>query len=260
MRRALLAALATAAVLAGGCASARAVDQDGVDKAVARGVTFLKGAAVPGANEIPQQAGAQALMGLTLLECGVAPDDKAVAAAAAAVRQASVTQDKTYSLALGILFLDRLGDPADAALIESMTVRLLAGQKPSGGWDYGCPSIPDSEMRRLASHLKDQTELVTRRDPPQDADKPVKRTVKDLPKEIQQQLLLINQLQLAGATGPAAGSDNSNTQFATVALWVARRHGLPVDAALGRIGRRFRASQRPDGGWSYRPGSARPTS
>ena len=48
------------------------------------------------------------------------------------------------------------------------------------------------------------------------------------------------------------GDDNSNTQFATLALWVARRHGLPVDHALARIDSRFRHSQGADGGWGYR--------
>src|SRR5262249_9029899 len=50
-------------------------------------------------------------------------------------------------------------------------------------------------------------------------------------------------------------TDNSNTQFATLALWVARKHGLPVDAALGRVDARFRGSQNPDGGWGYVPTS-----
>jgi hypothetical protein len=46
-------------------------------------------------------------------------------------------------------------------------------------------------------------------------------------------------------------SDNSNTQFATLALWIGRRHGLPVDGALTRVDARFRASQGADGGWDY---------
>src|SRR5262249_51713663 len=43
----------------------------------------------------------------------------------------------------------------------------------------------------------------------------------------------------------------SNTQFASLALWVAHRYGLPVEPALDRIGGRFRASQNGDGGWDY---------
>jgi hypothetical protein len=46
-------------------------------------------------------------------------------------------------------------------------------------------------------------------------------------------------------------SDNSNTQFATLALWVARRHDLPVDRALDLAARRFRLTQVVDGRWRY---------
>jgi hypothetical protein len=46
-------------------------------------------------------------------------------------------------------------------------------------------------------------------------------------------------------------TDNSNTQFALFALWVARRHGLPVEGALTEVGNRFRRSQMPDGTWGY---------
>ena len=37
--------------------------------------------------------------------------------------------------------------------------------------------------------------------------------------------------------------DHSNTQFAVLALWVARRHGMPVDYALWKTEQRFRALQ-----------------
>ena len=36
-----------------------------------------------------------------------------------------------------------------------------------------------------------------------------------------------------------------------LALWVARRHGLPTDGALALVNARFRDSQNGDGGWSY---------
>lgn len=58
---------------------------------------------------------------------------------------------------------------------------------------------------------------------------------------------------------PAAGggSDNSNTQLATLALLVLRIGGKAdgaVDRALDLIERRFRSTQRPDGGWPYAAG------
>jgi hypothetical protein len=49
----------------------------------------------------------------------------------------------------------------------------------------------------------------------------------------------------------AGGGDNSNTQFALLALWTARRHNIPTDAALVFAYQRFAVSQSPDGGWGY---------
>ncbi|MSQ93628.1 MAG: hypothetical protein EXR98_03625 [Gemmataceae bacterium] len=45
--------------------------------------------------------------------------------------------------------------------------------------------------------------------------------------------------------------DNSNTQFALLALWVARRHDVPADYAVAHTYKRFMVSQNQDGGWSY---------
>jgi hypothetical protein len=45
--------------------------------------------------------------------------------------------------------------------------------------------------------------------------------------------------------------DNSNSQFALLALWTARRHGVPADASLLLAYQRYAASQRPAGGWDY---------
>jgi hypothetical protein len=47
--------------------------------------------------------------------------------------------------------------------------------------------------------------------------------------------------------------DNSNTQFAVLALWVSRRHDMPTDDALRRAERYFRANH-VNGTWRYQPG------
>jgi hypothetical protein len=47
------------------------------------------------------------------------------------------------------------------------------------------------------------------------------------------------------------GSDNSNTQFAILGVWAARRHGLLMENTIARIKRRFHDSQAPDGTWTY---------
>ncbi len=46
-------------------------------------------------------------------------------------------------------------------------------------------------------------------------------------------------------------TDNSNTQFAILALWTARRHGIPMNRTLNLVVRRFLTSQNADGSWGY---------
>ncbi len=50
--------------------------------------------------------------------------------------------------------------------------------------------------------------------------------------------------------GRGAG-DNSNTQFALLALWAARRHGVPTEQGILAAYERFITSQHNDGGWGY---------
>ncbi|HVS35386.1 MAG TPA: prenyltransferase/squalene oxidase repeat-containing protein [Gemmataceae bacterium] len=46
-------------------------------------------------------------------------------------------------------------------------------------------------------------------------------------------------------------TDNSNTQFAILALWVAQRHDVPMERTLRLVANRFRTSQNADGSWGY---------
>jgi hypothetical protein len=232
--------------------AAPAADRQAIQQAVDRGVAFLRGAQGGDGIQASQQMGATALAGLALLECDVPADDPAVRNAAKAVRAASVSCTNTYSLALGIMFLDRLGDAADAELIESMAVRLLAGQHlDNGGWNYDCPPLAGAEAQRLQQGMRQQDEPAARPAPPL-AGKG-RPSVQDLPKEIQQQLQVIDNRQRAAVVTPAArgGTDNSNTQFAAFALWIARRKGIPVEAALRRLDARFRTTQLANGRWEY---------
>jgi hypothetical protein len=48
-----------------------------------------------------------------------------------------------------------------------------------------------------------------------------------------------------------ASGDNSNAQFALLGLWVAQRHGAPVQASLAFVDHYFRQSTLRDGGWGY---------
>jgi hypothetical protein len=46
-------------------------------------------------------------------------------------------------------------------------------------------------------------------------------------------------------------TDNSNTQFAILALWAAQRYGVPMERTLKLVVRRFVTSQNEDGSWYY---------
>ena len=236
--------------------AARAADKEAIQRAIERGAAALKGMQGPDGTwsftgEGGTATGATALCGLALLESGVEPTDPAVEKAAKAVREQSLGLTNTYSLSTAIMFLDRLGDRNDAELIESMAVRLLAGQNGGdGGWGYQCPPLAGAEVQRLQGQLRQRNELVARAEPPE---APKGRpSVQDLPKEMQEQVRAVIQQQAAG--GMTGGTDNSNTQFAILALWVARRRGIPVEAALRRVDGRFRTTQQPDGGWVYSSG------
>jgi hypothetical protein len=183
-----------------GPATLPAADADAVQRAIDRGVDYLKKLQRADGTWPRKEMGATALAGLTLLECGVAADDPAVQKAAAAVREASINETATYSLSLAIMFLDRLGDPRDVPFLESLTVKLLAGQNASGGWTYQCPPIPASEVNRLRTVLKQRNELTATTDLPKPGQR---RDVKDLPREIRDQLDQINRGGGLGATpGP----------------------------------------------------------
>jgi hypothetical protein len=244
--------------------AARATEQEAINRAIDRGVASLKQLQQPDGTWPHPQIGATALAGLTLLECDVPATDPAVRKAAEAVRAASVHLTHTYSIALSLLFLDRLGEESDVPIIESLTVRLLAGQTVNGGWDYNCPDVPEAEARRLTSLLKQRNELTTRPkgEPQRTTDKTGDAKAagqRKLTDEIRQQIDVINR---EAPRKQAGRDDNSNTQFAVLALWVARRHGLPVDGAMTLVNVRFRNSQNGDGGWDYpyhahTPGGAR---
>ncbi len=233
----------------------RTADDAAIKKAIERGVASLKqiqreDGAWDDGN--PQHLfGATALAGLTLLECDVPAEDPAVRKAAAIIRASSSGLLHTYSISLSILFLDRLGDADDEGIIQMLVVRLLAGQNSAGAWTYNCPGVfTPGEIRRLTTAPRPRAKGDDKRPAPEK-----KRTDKEPSRELRQLLQAIERQVASGQVGgPGPGlamGDNSNTQFATLALWVGRRHGLPVDKALDRIEARYRNSQSGDGGWGY---------
>lgn len=139
--------------------------QKQVDRSIDGGIEFLRRqqradgswghqTGVAGKRFTP---GITALSGLTLLECGVPAQDSQVRLTARYLRQRMPELTTTYSISLAILFFDRLGEDADAARIRTLALRLMAGQKPSGGWDYYCPKLTeDEELGLLALLYKDR--------------------------------------------------------------------------------------------------------
>ncbi len=252
------AVLFSAGVLLLLAAPARAVDQSAIDRAIERGVAALKASQGPDGQWADSHLGATALAALTLLECGVPKEDRCVKAAADAVRAAGLQMSHTYSLSLSVLFLDKYNDPNDTPLIESMIVRLLAGQNQAGGWSYGCPGLSAAEVERIKQEMDPNRRLRGGRELDKLPEKG-KRGKADLPAAIRDQLEQINRgavaaaAAAAGADGFTGTGDNSNTQFATLALWVGRRYGIPTQDGLLRVAERFRRTQNVDGGWSYIP-------
>src|SRR5262249_58320722 len=77
--------------------------------------------------------------------------------AATFVRDKAWTLTATYELSLAILFLDRLGDrEKDKYRIQTMALRLVAGQTTSGGWDYQCPLMTDPQKKDLLAFLQQE--------------------------------------------------------------------------------------------------------
>jgi hypothetical protein len=215
-----------------------AQEKQRVQQAVDRGIIYLKrtqlptGSWVVGKDDWTEDclpsfygAGFAGLGGLALLESGVPADDPAVQAAARFIRLSGPRLHRTYDVTLAALFLDRLGDARDRPLIRSLALRLAAGQTAQGGWSYQCPLLSRSQEKNLekALHKKTRADLRKHLRPPPPGAKQ------------------------ASKSDPA---DNSNTQFALLALASARRHDLPLDFTLGMTELRFRFSESA-AGWRY---------
>ena len=142
-------------------------EQEKVDKAIEKGLAYVKKMPTNLANH-PHGVGLAALQGLTLLECGVAPDDAQVKAIADYIRDKMPTMYETYNISLALLFLDRLGDAADRQHIQTLALRLVAGQQADGGWTYNCNQrLTPAEEAGTARHLE--------RDPAQQSARTVHR-------------------------------------------------------------------------------------
>jgi hypothetical protein len=222
-----------------------------ISQAIDRGVEYLSKIQNKDGSWPFELKGATTLATYTLLECGVSPNDDRVQRGAAYTRDYILQTDRTYEIALAMLLFGKLGDEEDLPLIEALALRLLAGQNPDHGWNYVCPPLADKDQKRLQEHLAKIKAAGPRKLPEQAPANPKPRDPNLVHADIRQQAAVINQKPIQEKGWPDF-SDNSNTQFAMLALWVARRHGLPVERALARVELRFRVTQdRKVGGWGY---------
>ncbi len=227
-------------------------EQARVDQAADKAIAFLKGAQAKKGNWEPYAERAAKLFpvgdtvmpALALLEAGVPADDPSIRQAARFLRPYLSNLDKTYELALALLFLERLGDPQDRPVIRTLAMRLVAGQCRSGGWCYRCPTLSAANEEALSDLLGKWGT---------DGDKAV-----PVPPQALKVLTLFQddaRLWHDEAEGMnrlfTGRTDNSNTQFAVLALWAARRQGIRTEPALHLAARRFETTQNGDGTWSY---------
>lgn len=187
-----------------------------INDAIDRGLAYLR----KNYGNPPQYRNYLGLLGLTLLECGVAAGDPSVQQIAAWIRSREPGLAQTYELALAILFLDRLGERRDRTLIRHFGQRLLKGQFDCGAWTYTCSEY--DALRGWGNNLfrNRPANFFPNRPAPQ-------------------------QITYRG--------DNSNTQFAILGLWVAQRYGVMAHSALRTAEQYFRNTQALDGSWTYKP-------
>ena len=105
-------------------------------------------------------------------------------------------------------------------MIQYLALCLIAGQHPTdGAWNYSSPALDRTQTARLVQLLADE-----------------KTCLDDWRKEA-----------LKGEAFVPPRWDNSNTQFAVLALWVAQRHRVAIDRSIALVKQHFTETQLPDG-------------
>jgi hypothetical protein len=111
-----------------------------VQAVILRSIDALKKQQAPDGTwpDYAQPGGVTALATYALLQAGVSPDDKALAAAIEQVRK--TPNQNTYVVALKTLALVSADAKKHAADIQSAADWLIQMQTPGGGWGYGKPT------------------------------------------------------------------------------------------------------------------------
>jgi hypothetical protein len=243
-------------------------EQAKVDRAVERGIAYLKNTqrkdgSWPYADRRTRDQdldtvlfGTTLLAALALLESGAPAGDPAVQKAVELVRGKLREVNSTYGVSVALLLLDRLGDPKDEELVRGLALRLIAFQNYGGGWGYRCPTVSQKNHDDLLRALRDpppegRPRPGAGKGPPARVPPALKRlAIFQPPAELLRPVEPINKPGMRDVLYVGV-TDNSNTQFALLALWAARRHGVPIERTMRLAVQRFRLSQQPDGTWTY---------
>ncbi len=253
-------------------------DQATIQEAIERGKKWLQHEQKPtgfwgdGTGAGPGKGwgvGFTALAGLTLVECGVPITNTDVKQAAAVVRRHAAELEDTYEIALVILFLDRLKSKSDKRTIQWLAARLIAAQMPSGGWGYKVAKHSEAATDRLLTTLRKLSTLEAKaaekdgkgeknKKPTFDLEKARRAALAGLPGSMRS-LPVFEDPPMNLPADPKekrhdlrdATTDNSNTHFAMLGVWTARKYDVPVDRTFVLVNRRFRSTQGGNGTWSY---------
>lgn len=237
-------------------------EQAKVDKAIDKGVAYLKRMQTK-EGDWPRNwpkaylVGQCALPAYALLEAGVAPNDPVIQKSADFLRTKSLKTNRTYELSLALLFFDRLGDPKDKKLIQSLALRLVAGQHRTGGWSYRCLTLNATNEAALIQSLEGLSKYL------KDGGKINRNALRTL--ELSPALGILTVFQTPEklwvlkkdnsnseeSLSLVSGTDNSNTQFAMLALWAARHYDIALEPTFRLLVERFERTQCADGWWPY---------
>ena len=133
--------------------------------------------------------------------------------------------NQVYDLAASLFFLNRWNesrplDEKDRKMAPLWRLRIIAGQLKNGIWGYIGVVMPPEQEAKLLTSLQQGTY------------KPAFATTASM----------------------------SNTQFAMLAVWGSRKHGVPVREPLLALAAYFHVNQHPDGYWHYPGHSLKATS
>ncbi len=127
--------------------------------------------------------------------------------------------------------------------LEELALRLVAGQTLQGGWDYKVPLLPTTVTKELSAFLRSSGRRSSQ------------ERLQSAPKDLPRMGMLETPANPVPGFFVQGQDDNSNTQFALLALWAVRKHKIPVDQSLNLVVRRFRNSQNADGSYGYKGGN-----